>query len=122
MARPKLPNNLLELAQDLTVPALPDVELVRLARLVDASPEEFSAAMANLMRRLAVEGFRTIQAPRNYKEMATVIDLWRKLEGLDKQDKGGAMPAGLVGVLRSVQRRAVVDVVADDTDEAIGFE
>lgn len=122
MPRPKLPDNLLELAQDLTVPALPDVELVRLARLVDASPEEFSSAMANLMRRLAVEGFRTIQAPRNYKELSTVIDLWRKLEGLDKQDKGGGMPAGLVGVLRSVQRRTVVDVVADDTDEAIGFE
>ncbi len=103
-----LPANVLSLARDLSIPALPDVEIQRLARLTDSSPEDFAKAMAALMRRLAIEGFRTIQAPRNYKEMATVIDLWRKLEGLDK-DKGGALPVGLVGVLRSVNRRAVVD-------------
>lgn len=118
---PALPENLQSLTNDLTVPALPDVEIARLARLTDASPEEFAKAMASLFRRLALEGFRTIQAPRNYKEMATVIDLWRKLEGLDKADKGGGMPVGLVGVLRSVQRRPVMEA-EEIADEACGFE
>ena len=114
-----LPSNLLELTRDPELPALPDAEIATLAVLLNASPEAFQAAAGRLFRRLAVEGFRTIRAPRNYKELATVVDLWRKLEGVDKADKGG-MPAGLVGVLRSVNRRAVVDVVSDD--EVPGFD
>lgn len=109
--RPELPENLLAL----TEPALPDADISSLCRLIDADPVEFQKAAAKLFKRLAVEGFRTIQAPRNYKELSTVVDLWRKLEGLDKQDKGGGMPAGLVGVLRGVNRRIVeVEPVDDD--------
>ena len=118
--RPKLPANLQDLTEELTAPVLPDVEIARLSRLTDASPEEFQKAMADMFRRLAIEGFRTIQAPRNYKELATVVDLWRKMEGLDKADKGSGMPVGMVGVLRSVSRRAVV-LDADD-GEMVGFE
>lgn len=121
MPRHKLPETSLALTEDLTVPAVPDLDIARLSRLADSSPEEFAKAMASTFRRLAIEGFRTIQAPRNYKELQTVIDLWRKLEGLDKLDKGGGMPAGLVGVMRSVSRRPAVDVVVED-DEGIGFE
>ena len=120
--RPELPENLQTLTNDLTVPALPDVEIARLARLTNASPEDFQKAMAGLFRRLAVEGFRTIQAPRNYKELATVVDLWRKLEGIDKADKGGGLPAGLVGVMRSVQRRPVMDAETVEDGEPVGFE
>ena len=120
-SRPALPENLQSLTNDLAVPALPDAEIARLARLTDASPEEFAKAMASLFRRLALEGFRTIQAPRNYKELSTVIDLWRKLEGLDKQDKSAGMPVGLVGVLRSVQRRPVMEA-EEVGEEACGFE
>jgi hypothetical protein len=115
----ELPANLLELTRDPELPALPDAEISALALLVNASPEAFQAAAGRLFRRLAIEGFRTIKAPRNYKELATVVDLWRKLEGMDKHDKG-SMPAGLVGVLRSVNRRAVVEVVSE-VDEP-GFE
>jgi len=117
-ARPALPDNVLSLTESLTVPALPEAEVSRLARLTEASPEEFQRAMGALLRRLAVQGFREIQAPRNYKELATVIDLWRKLEGLDSKDKGSALPAGLVGVLRSVNRRAVME--AEEVEP--GFE
>ena len=116
--RPELPENLESLTHDLTVPALPDLEIARLARLTDSSPEDFQKAMASLFRRLAVEGFRTIQAPRNYKELATVVDLWRKLEGMDKADKGSAMPVGLVRVLGTVQRRPVME--AEEVEP--GFE
>ena len=116
--RKPLPENLLELTEDLSVPALPDAEIAALARLVDASPEDFQRCAARLFKRLAIEGFRTIQAPRNYRELQTVIDLWRKLEGLDSKDKG-SMPAGLVGVLRSVNRRAVVD--AEPVEQEPGF-
>ncbi len=122
MPRPKLTGNLQALTESLANPAIQDAEIAMLSRLTDASPEEFSKALASLFRRLAIEGFRTIQAPRNYKELATVIDLWRKLEGLDKQDKGGSMPPGLVGVLRGVQRRAVVTLEAEPGDEVCGFE
>ena len=121
--RTKLPDNLLSLTNDLTIPALPDVEIARLARLTDASPEEFQKAMASLFRRLAVEGFRTIQAPRNYKELATVVELWRKLEVIDKADKGSGVPAGLVRALGTVQRRPVaVDAETVEDDEDCGFE
>ena len=121
MPRHKLPENVLALTEDLTIPAVPDLDIARLSRLADSSPDEFAKAMARTLKGLAIEGFRTIQAPRNYKELATVIDLWRKLEGLDKADKGAGMPVGLVGVMRSVSRRPVtVDLV--DEDEEMGFE
>ena len=77
--------------------------------------------MGTLLRRLAVAGFREIRAPRNYKELATVVDLWRKLEGMDSKDKGGGLPAGLVGVFRSVSRRPVMDAVEVGEAEP-GFE
>jgi hypothetical protein len=118
MPRPKPPENVITLTEDLTAPAVPDVEIARLSRLADASPEEFARAMAGTFRRLAIEGFREIAAPRNYKELATAIDLWRKLEGLDKADR--ITPTGLVGVMRSVSRRVVVDVAPDEGDP--GFE
>jgi hypothetical protein len=105
------PNNLLELSDDPFPPALPDAEIKALSALLDTSPEAFQAAAARLFKRLAIEGFRNIRAPRNLKELQTVVDLWRKLEGLDSKDKG--MPAGLVGVLRSVNRRAVTVEVGE---------
>ena len=117
----KLPENILALTEDLTVPAIADADIASLARLADASPEDFQRAMAGLFRRLATEGFRTLQAPRNLKEMATVIDLWRKMEGLDKPSGGSNLPSGLVGVMRSVQRRVVVEAEPVEGDE-VGFE
>ena len=107
--RPKLPENLLGLTGYVAPPALQKADISRLSSLLEASPEEFQKAAAVLLRKLAIQGFGNIQAPRNYKEQATVLDLLRKFEGLDK-DKGGAVPVGLVGVLRSVNRRAVVEV------------
>jgi len=119
---PELPANIRSLTEGDNVPALPDANISTLARLVDSSPEEFQRGMAALLRRLAVQGFRNIQAPRNYKELATVLDLLRKAEGLDK-DKGGIVPQGLVGVLRSVNRRAVVEVEVDTVEDGVvGFE
>ena len=97
-------------------PALPESSILRLASLTDASPEEFQKAMGALLRRLAVAGFREIRPPRNYKELATVVDLWRKLEGMDSRDKGG-IPVGLVGVMRSVSRRPVMDAVEVEEPE-----
>ena len=106
--RTKLPENMLALTGDPMPPALPESSILRLASLTDASPEEFQKAMGALLRRLAVAGFREIRPPRNYKELATVVDLWRKLEGMDSKDKGG-IPVGLVGVMRCVSRRPVLD-------------
>ena len=107
MPRPrKAPESMLALTEDLTVPALTDSHIASLASLLDAPPEQFQMACATLFRRLALAGFREIRPPRNYRELATVIDLWRKMEGLDK-DKGQAVPVGLVGVLRGVSRRVV---------------
>lgn len=117
--RPKLPENMLTLTEDLTVPALGEAEITRLRRLVDVSPEEFKRVAGQVMQRLVVEGFATLQAPRNWKEQATAIDLWRKFTDQDKQAKDGGMPPGLVGVLRSVNRRVVE---AEPADESVGFE
>ena len=116
---PKLPESLLSLTEEITAPILPEADIAALSSLVNASPEEFQKAAARVFRRLAIEGFRTIQAPRNYKELSTVVDLWRKLEGIDKADKGQAMPVGLVGVLRGVSRRVIE---AEEVGEEVGFE
>ena len=120
MARhtPPLPDSMISLTEDISVPALPDAEIQALARLADASPEDFQRQAARLFRRLAIAGFQAIQAPRNYRELQTVVDLWRKLEGLDAKEKG-AMPVGLVGVLRSVNRR-VID--ADPVENEPAFD
>jgi hypothetical protein len=120
MARPQLPESLVSLTEDLTVPALGDADLSRLASLADASPEDFQKACALAFRKLVVAGFQTLQAPRNWKEQATTLDLWRKLEGMDAKDKGGLVPVGMVGVLRSVSRRPVLD--AEAVEEEPAFE
>ena len=118
--RAELPKNLIEFAGGEIVPALPKADISRLSALLEASPEEFAKAAGLLLRKLAIQGFSSIQAPRNYKELATTLDLLRKFEGMDSKDKGGALPAGLVRVLGSVQRRTVVDVEEVDPDP--GFE
>lgn len=120
MPRPakELPESMLSLTEDTSAPALPDGAIAQIAALADAPAEQFQQAAAALFRRLAIAGFREIRPPRNYRELATVVDLWRKLEGLDK-DKGGAVPVGLVGVLRGVSRRVVE---AETVPEVPGFE
>lgn len=116
MPRPrKAPETMLALTEDLTAPALTDSHIASLATLLDSPPDQFQAACAALFRRLAIAGFREIRPPRNYRELTTVMDLWRKMEGLDK-DKGQAVPVGLVGVLRGVPR-CVVDAEAVESDE-----
>lgn len=122
MPRPrKAPAALDEMADELTVPAVSDLDIARVSRALDASPEEFQAALATIYRGLLVEGLRTIQAPRNLKECKDLAGMIRQAEGLDKADKGSSIPVGMVGVLRSVQRRAVVDAEVMD-DEVPGFE
>ncbi len=107
---PPLPENLL----DLTAPALPEADLAKLAALANADPEKFQAALGSALQSLVIQGFRTLQAPRNWREQATAIDLLRKVQGWDKQDKGNGIPLGMVGVLRSVNRRPVLELAADD--------
>ena len=115
--RPELPSDMLAMTESLTVPALNTLEISRLESLLNSDPDKFQSAAAQLFKRLAVEGFRRIEAPKNYKELSTVIDLWRKLEGLDSKDKGGAIPAGLVRVVGGISRRVVDAVPVDDEPE-----
>lgn len=120
MPRPrKAPAPVDELLDGLTIPAVPDLELARLSGLATASPEDFQAALATVYRGLLIEGLRTLQAPRSLKEVKDLAGMLRQAEGLDKADKGGAMPVGMVGVLRGVTRRAVV---VECEDEVPGFE
>jgi hypothetical protein len=118
---------MLALTEELSAPALPAIQIDQLQALINAPPEEFRQACASMFRRLAVEGFREIRAPRNYKELATVVDLWRKLEGLDTKQNQAAVAPGMVGVLRAVGRRQVMepveaDLVVDDQDPDQLFE
>lgn len=119
---PRLPSNLAALTEDLSVPALPAASVDVLRRLVDASPEEFQRGMSALLKRLTVEGFANIQAPRSIRELQTVVNLWRTVEGLDKDAKG-ALPPGLVGVFGGIRRNASpVTVEAEEVDSAPVFE
>lgn len=117
-----LPSDLLALTEDLEPPALAPLEVDRLAYLIDAPPEQFQKAAAALMRRLVVQGFRQIRPPRNYKEQATAIDLWRKFEQLDVKQGGSVIPQGMVGVLRTVGRRQVVDVPQEPEEVEVSAE
>jgi hypothetical protein len=101
---------MLALTENLEPPALGMADIERLARLTDAPPEQFQEACANLFAQLVVQGFQEIRPPRNYKELATVVDLWRKFKGLDAKGQAPGLPQGMVGVLRTVGRRQVVDV------------
>ncbi len=112
---PRRPTPATDLITD-TDPALTDLEVAGLTRMAEASPEEFQAALATVYRRLLVEGLRTVQAPRNLKEVKDLAGMLRQAEGLDKVDKGAGLPVGMVGVLRSVNRRAVVDAVESEPE------
>ena len=104
---------MLALTENLEPPALGLADIERLARLTDAPPEQFYKACVTLLRQLAVQGFQEIRPPRNYKEQATVLDLLRKFENLDNKGPGAVLPQGMVGVLRTVGRRQVVDVTTE---------
>lgn len=116
--RPALPENLM----DLTAPALPEADLSALAALATADPETFQKSLGMALQKLVIQGFRTLQAPRNWKEQATAIDLLRKVQGWDSKDKGAAVPVGMVGVLRAVNRRPIVEVLETVDDGEPGFE
>lgn len=113
---------MLSLTESLTVPALGTLEITRLESLLNADPEKFNAAASQLVKRLVVEGFRRIEAPKNYKELSTAIELYRKFTGQDKADKGGSVPAGLVRVVGGISRRVLDAVEVEPEGEEPGFE
>ena len=117
MPPPKLPKNLLALTENTVEPALPDDSLMVLASLADASPEDFQRAAGKAFRLLVIEGFRSLPAPKSWREQSLAVSLWRQAEGLDKGDKQANVAPGLVGVMRSVNRRAIVEIESGEPDD-----
>lgn len=93
------------LGELLPVPALEDGDIDPLRLLMEAPAEEFQKALTKPLRKLVLEGLKNMPAPKNYKELASVMTMFEKAAGLNKPDPKNAMPQGLVIPMRAVQRR-----------------
>ena len=90
------------------LPAIPGQDLLgfqgQLMALADASPQDFQGAAAKVAQAALALGMATIEPPRTIKELATWLDIWRKLSGLDQ--KQAVASAVLFAPMRSLKRRA----------------
>jgi hypothetical protein len=95
--------------------------------LPDAAASDFSAALVPHVQALIAAGLPGIEPPRNIAELKTLIELGRKLAGLDAKQSSGKVQ--LFAPLRDVSRRGgassvVVEcsdgVQIDDSADSIG--
>jgi hypothetical protein len=100
-------DELADMLDEISVPMLTEAEIAPLTEAMDYGAEEFQKASAALYQRMLVEGFKTIAAPRNLKELATVHKLFREAAGLDKTKDQGVVPQGFVPNMRTVSRRTI---------------
>ena len=88
-------------------PALTSSEFAELQALArDCTPEQFQAALSNILQKMIVSGLKDMPAPKSIKELESLVRLFRQTSGLEAKDKAGGGPAG--GFLpRVVTRRSV---------------
>jgi len=110
-----------DLLDELCIPVFTQAEIAPVSEAAELGHDEFQKASATLYQKMLVEGFKTISAPKNLKELATVQKLYREAAGLDKKDQG-VVPQGFVPNMRNVSRRTiepappVIDATPDPVD------
>lgn len=79
-------------------PAMLPAELADIERIVDsATPEQFQAELARVLRKMMARGLREIPPPRSIKELQALYDMFRKAEGIERADKaGGPISSGFL--------------------------
>ena len=83
----------------------------------DAAASDFSAALIPHVQALIAAGLPGIEPPRNIAELKTLIELGRKLAGLDAKQSSGKVQ--LFAPLRDVSRRGGASSVVVECSEGV---
>ena len=83
----------------------------------DAAASDFSAALVPHVQALIAAGLPGIEPPRNIGELKTLIELGRKLAGLDAKQSSGKVQ--LFAPLRDVSRRGGASSVVVECSEGV---
>ena len=83
----------------------------------DAAASDFSAALVPHVQALIAAGLPGIEPPRNIAELKTLIELGRKLAGLDQKQSSGKVQ--LFAPLRDVSRRGGASSVVVECENSV---
>ena len=85
--------------------------------LPDAAASDFSTSLIPHVQALIAAGLPGIEPPRNISELKTLIELGRKLAGLDQKQSSGKVQ--LFAPLRDVSRRGGASQVVVECSEGV---
>ena len=88
--------------------------------LPDAAASDFSAALVPHVQALIAAGLPGIEPPRNIAELKTLIELGRKLAGLDQKQSSGKVQ--LFAPLRDVSRRGGASQVVVECSDGVQID
>ena len=88
--------------------------------LPDAAASDFSASLIPHVQALIAAGLPGIEPPRNIGELKTLIELGRKLAGLDQKQSSGKVQ--LFAPLRDVSRRGGASSVVVECSEGVQID
>lgn len=113
------------------VPVLTDSDVDPLQLLIDAPADEFQKSLSAPVRKILIASLRNMPAAKSLKEFTSVYSIMEKIEGLNKKDDKGSMPASMVIPLRNVRRNigsfpeppfqppSILELEADMADRAL---
>jgi hypothetical protein len=83
----------------------------------EAGAVDFSAALVPHIQALVAAGLQSIEPPRNIAELKTLVELGRKLAGLDSKQSSGKVQ--LFSPLRDVSRRGGASAVVVECENTV---
>jgi hypothetical protein len=83
----------------------------------EAGAADFSSALVPHIQALVAAGLQSIEPPRNIAELKTLVELGRKLAGLDSKQSSGKVQ--LFAPLRDVSRRGGASQVVVDCENTV---
>ena len=83
----------------------------------EAGAADFSAALVPHIQALVAAGLQSIEPPRNIAELKTLVELGRKLAGLDSKQSSGKVQ--LFSPLRDVSRRGGASAVVVECSDGV---
>ena len=83
----------------------------------EAGAAEFSSALVPHIQALIAAGLQSIEPPRNIAELKTLVELGRKLAGLDAKQSSGKVQ--LFAPLRDVSRRGGASAVVVECENTV---
>lgn len=101
-------------------PVFPLLSFVPPPILPDAAAVDFSASLIPHVQALIAAGLPGIEPPRNIAELKTLIELGRKLAGLDSKQSSGKVQ--LFAPLRDVSRRGGASHVVVECSDGVQID